>query len=123
MESELAGVPLFDEWRPQATGSPRRLARLKPPLSVISFGIPETSSRLYANRTSEVRTPMPISQDLLEILACPACKQPVELRADGDALKCVACHRVYPIRDDIPVMLIDEATIEDEPATPPQETT
>jgi len=35
---------------------------------------------------------------------------------DGAALKCVACHRVYPVRDDIPVMLIDEATIEDDAA-------
>jgi uncharacterized protein YbaR (Trm112 family) len=56
---------------------------------------------------------MAISQDLLEILACPACKAKVELKPDGSALKCVACHRVYPIRDDIPVMLIDEATIEE----------
>jgi uncharacterized protein YbaR (Trm112 family) len=60
---------------------------------------------------------MPISEDLLRILACPACKERVELKPDGSALKCQACKRVYPIRDDIPVMLIDEATIEDdEPA-------
>jgi uncharacterized protein len=58
-------------------------------------------------------TPMPISQDLLEILACPACKAKVELKPDGSALKCVECRRVYPIRDDIPVMLVDEAEIED----------
>ena len=57
---------------------------------------------------------MAISQDLLEILACPACKSKVELSADAAGLKCVKCKRVYPIRDDIPVMLIDEATIEDE---------
>lgn len=56
---------------------------------------------------------MPINQDLLEILACPACKAKVELKPDGSALKCVECRRVYPIRDDIPVMLIDEAKIED----------
>ena len=56
---------------------------------------------------------MAISQDLLDILACPACKKEVELKPDGSGLKCVECHRVYPIRDDIPVMLIDEATIED----------
>jgi len=55
---------------------------------------------------------MPISDDLLEILACPACKASVELQADGSGLKCVQCRRVYPIRDDIPVMLVDEATIE-----------
>jgi uncharacterized protein len=57
---------------------------------------------------------MAISQDLLEILACPACKAKVELKSNGSGLKCTECKRVYPIRDDIPVMLIDEATIEDE---------
>lgn len=57
---------------------------------------------------------MAISKDLLDILACPACKAKVELKADGSGLKCVECQRLYPIRDDIPVMLIDEAKIEDE---------
>jgi uncharacterized protein YbaR (Trm112 family) len=55
---------------------------------------------------------MPVDAELLEILACPACKTPVTLVKDGKALKCGSCHRVYPIKDDIPVMLIDEATIE-----------
>ncbi len=57
---------------------------------------------------------MAISEDLLEILACPACKAKVELKSDGSGLKCIQCKRVYPIRDDIPVMLIDEATVEEE---------
>jgi len=57
---------------------------------------------------------MTISQDLLEILACPACKARVELENDGSGLKCIECKRVYPIRDDIPVMLIDEATLDNE---------
>ena len=57
---------------------------------------------------------MAISQDLLEILACPACKAKVVMKPDGSALKCVECKRVYPIRDDIPVMLVDESTIESE---------
>jgi uncharacterized protein YbaR (Trm112 family) len=56
---------------------------------------------------------MAISKDLLEILVCPVCKAVVELKADQSGLKCVECHRVYPIRDDIPVMLVDEATIEE----------
>lgn len=56
---------------------------------------------------------MAISKELLEILACPLCKEEVQLTPDGNGLKCVKCHRVYPIRDDIPVMLIDEAKIED----------
>lgn len=57
---------------------------------------------------------MAISDDLLEILACPACKAKVELKPDGSGLRCTQCKRVYPIRDDIPVMLIDEAVIENE---------
>jgi len=66
---------------------------------------------------------MAISQDLLEILACPACKAKVELNSDGSGLKCVECRRVYPIRDDIPVMLIEEATIEKSDENDPQERT
>jgi uncharacterized protein YbaR (Trm112 family) len=56
---------------------------------------------------------MAVSNDLLEILVCPFCKSKVELKADSSGLKCVQCHRVYPIKDDIPVMLIDEAKIEE----------
>jgi uncharacterized protein YbaR (Trm112 family) len=56
---------------------------------------------------------MAISKELLEILVCPLDKAPLELKANGTGLKCTQCRRVYPIRDDIPVMLIDEATIED----------
>jgi uncharacterized protein YbaR (Trm112 family) len=57
---------------------------------------------------------MAISTELLEILVCPACKSKLELKADGSGLRCVACHRLYPIRDEIPIMLIDEARIDDE---------
>ncbi len=56
---------------------------------------------------------MAISKDLLEILVCPLCKAALEMKPDQSGLKCVVCHRVYPIRDDIPVMLVDEATVED----------
>ncbi len=55
---------------------------------------------------------MPIPQDLLDILVCPVCKTPVRLLADGSGLKCSTCSRVYPVRDDIPVMLPEEATTE-----------
>lgn len=57
---------------------------------------------------------MNINPDFLEILRCPFCKSRVELKADGRALKCEACFRVYPIRDDIPIMIVEEATIETE---------
>jgi len=55
---------------------------------------------------------MAIHPDLLEILACPVCKTPVELVKKGDGLRCKQCKRVYPVRDDIPIMLPEEATIE-----------
>jgi len=50
----------------------------------------------------------------LDILVCPVCKTRVELLADESGLKCVSCRRVYPIRDEIPVMLPEEATIAEE---------
>ncbi|MDP9160381.1 MAG: Trm112 family protein [Acidobacteriota bacterium] len=53
-----------------------------------------------------------IPKDLLDILVCPACKKPLQLKDDGTSLKCVACSRVYPVRDDIPILLIDEAEIQ-----------
>jgi uncharacterized protein len=55
---------------------------------------------------------MAVDKELLEILACPVCKTPVVEVKNGTALKCNQCKRVYPIKDDIPVMLVDEATIE-----------
>ncbi len=57
---------------------------------------------------------MALSPELLEILRCPKCKSKVELKPDGNALKCVnaECSLVYPVKDDIPVMIIEEATVE-----------
>jgi hypothetical protein len=57
---------------------------------------------------------MAIAKELLDILVCPVCKSPVKLTPDGAGLKCGQCRRVYPIKEDIPVMLIDEAKIEAE---------
>lgn len=57
---------------------------------------------------------MAISPELLEILRCPKCKSEVVLKEDESGLKCQnrECGLVYPVRDEIPVMLIDEATKE-----------
>ena len=54
---------------------------------------------------------MAVSQQLLDILVCPVCKTPVKLTPDAAGLKCATCRRVYPIRDDIPVMLVEEAPV------------
>jgi uncharacterized protein YbaR (Trm112 family) len=53
-----------------------------------------------------------IPKDLLDILVCPVCKKPLALKENGESLKCGECHRVYPIRDNIPILLIDEAVTE-----------
>jgi len=54
---------------------------------------------------------MPIPEYLLEILRCPVCKARVHLEQDESCFKCESCRRVYPIRDEIPVMLAEEAQI------------
>ena len=54
---------------------------------------------------------MAIPQVLLDILVCPICKTPVRLLDDKSGLKCATCRRVYPIQDEIPVMLPEEAKI------------
>lgn len=53
-----------------------------------------------------------ISKDLLDILACPHCK--TDVRMEGDRIVCAKCGRRYPIRDDIPVMLVEEAELPNE---------
>ncbi len=57
---------------------------------------------------------MAVSKELLDILVCPECRTPVKLTPEGQGLKCATCRRVYPIKDDIPVMLLEEARVEPE---------
>ena len=52
---------------------------------------------------------MSLAPELLEILVCPKCKGDLEYRAEEARLICTACRLAYPIEDDIPIMLIDEA--------------
>ena len=67
----------------------------------------------FHHRLPGARLPrMAIHPDLLEILACPVCKTPVELVKEGAGLRCAQCKRVYPVREDIPIMLPEEATVE-----------
>jgi uncharacterized protein YbaR (Trm112 family) len=55
---------------------------------------------------------MAVSKELLDILICPVCRGELKLKDDESGLKCQECKRVYPIRDDLPIMLKDQATIE-----------
>ncbi len=52
---------------------------------------------------------MPVSDELLRILACPKCKGDIKLSEKKDGLICDKCALMYPIKDDIPVMLVEEA--------------
>lgn len=52
---------------------------------------------------------MALSEKILEILVCPKCKGCLQYKADKPSLDCIPCKLSYPIREDIPVMLIDEA--------------
>lgn len=52
---------------------------------------------------------MALNKELLQILACPKCKGGLELLDREEGLKCGACGVVYPVREEIPVMLVDEA--------------
>ena len=53
---------------------------------------------------------MTLAPRLLEILVCPRCKGVLQYRENDSALDCMACKLRYAVRDDIPVMLVDEAT-------------
>jgi uncharacterized protein len=52
---------------------------------------------------------MAIKKELLDILCCPKCKGDIQLTGAGDGLICAKCKLLYPIKDDIPIMLIEEA--------------
>jgi uncharacterized protein YbaR (Trm112 family) len=54
-----------------------------------------------------------LDQELLDLLACPVCKSPLSYNPERQTLKCGQCRRVYPIRNDIPILLVDEAVVED----------
>ncbi len=51
--------------------------------------------------------PSLLDKDLLDILACPACR--ADVRLEGDRIVCAGCGRRYPVRDGIPIMLVEEA--------------
>jgi len=70
------------------------------------------SQKLFLNVYNTIKikeTIMAISPELLEILACPKCKGDIYLNDTKDGLICETCRLLYEIRDDIPIMLIDEA--------------
>src|ERR1035438_2283584 len=68
--------------------------------------------RTYLHCSARIRIMSMIPQDLLDLLVCPECKTPVLPTADGRSLKCGQCRRLYPIQDDIPIMLLHAATID-----------
>jgi uncharacterized protein len=64
--------------------------------------------------TAEKEEPMRLDPVLLEILVCPNCKGSLTADQEHEELRCNRCGLAYPVRDDIPIMLVDEAR-RDEP--------
>lgn len=52
---------------------------------------------------------MAVDADLIELLVCPACRGAIEYKPRRDLIICTGCGLHYPVRDDIPIMLVDEA--------------
>lgn len=62
--------------------------------------------------TSSKDTLENLLKELLEMLSCPVCKIKVTLKPDASGFTCSECHRTYPIVDEIPMMTVEQATIE-----------
>jgi len=62
-----------------------------------------------ARKCHEEYNPRVISPDLLEILVCPVCREPLTLKENGAGLRCTKCAKAYPIRDGLPILLAEEA--------------
>lgn len=74
------------------------------------YAVVGQASRLSMNYIDfKGETTMAISKELLDILACPKCKGDIYLNETGNGLICDQCKLLYEIKDDIPIMLIDEA--------------
>jgi uncharacterized protein YbaR (Trm112 family) len=54
---------------------------------------------------------MLIPKEILDMLVCPVCKEPLKPAPDDSGYKCEICKRFYPVRDGIPVMLVEDATV------------
>ncbi len=66
-------------------------------------------NRYNQNHSKKGEQYMPLNRELLDILACPKCKGNIYLNDAKDGLVCDTCKLLYEIRDDIPIMLIEEA--------------
>ncbi|HVZ60475.1 MAG TPA: Trm112 family protein [Terriglobales bacterium] len=53
-----------------------------------------------------------LENELLDLLVCPLCKTAFSYNKERETLKCGQCHRVYPVREGIPILLVDQATVE-----------
>jgi uncharacterized protein len=122
--SGIVASPPRSQWRGRAGFSPASLSSFykstKSELLILNTRVEGksqgVSSSAFGSRSSAKlprrKMAYMISPDLLEILVCPACKKPLVQKEDGSSLKCGECRRVYPVRDDIPILLVDEATVE-----------
>jgi len=104
-------VPACSAWlfseKSDLPGEARKTTTGQHPLR--NTGRAEVNEILTQKREVNTEKCIMISKELLDILACPKCKGDVKLTEKKDGLICDKCKLLYEIRDDIPVMLIDEA--------------
>ena len=71
-------------------------------------------TRPATSTSARIAVVMALAKDLLDLLVCPACGGELIEKPAAAGLKCTECRRVYPIVDEIPVLIVEEAVIEDE---------
>jgi len=108
--SRLAGIRITTKDTKDHEGSPGSRSGF---LGVVGRWSISSCTTVLATLTPRYNGLAMISQDLLDMLVCPVCKKPVVPNANGGSLKCGECGRVYPIQDDIPIMLVDAARLKD----------
>ena len=96
----------FGQIIPKCTVESLRGAQL-----LVRDGVWYSANSRKRTRESLTENRMELPKYVLDILVCPVCKTRVELLSDGSALKCGSCRRVYAVRDEIPVMMPEEAKI------------
>ena len=85
-------------------------------LWALAFKRLKARARSFFSESERSEKHLAITPDFIETfkVVCPACKGRVELKEDASGIKCTECRRVYPVRNDIPALIVEEATIEDE---------
>jgi uncharacterized protein len=104
-----SGIPQLQQTKPPPHSCEKH--RGVYPLSPTFASKLDSTAPPLLQSTFDTGASMPIPKDLLDILVCPECKTPLRQLTDAaNGLQCETCRRIYPVRDEIPVLIIDQAT-------------